>query len=72
MHTDWRAHSIFDVCVAIAVGVGNVRRTVYKYIGLGLIVRVGKSRHEKFRIMRVRLGKVFWLRLAHFMGLQTF
>ena len=34
----------------LAVGVGNVRRTVYKCIGLGLFVRVGKRRREKFRI----------------------
>ena len=34
MHTDWRAHSIFDGCVA--VGAGNVRRTVYKCRGLEL------------------------------------
>lgn len=51
MHTDWRAHSIFDGCVA--VGVGNVHRTVYTCIGLGLFVRVGKRRRETFRIFAV-------------------
>lgn len=51
VHTDWRAHSIFDGCVA--VGVGNVHRTVYTCIGLGLFVRVGKRRRETFRIFAV-------------------
>lgn len=63
----------------LAVGVGNVRRTVYKCIGLGLFVRVGKRRRKKIQIFAGRVifdggaqkGKFFWLCLP-FHGFTNF